>query len=182
MEMSITIDSRKYMKFDDLYDIHEFEENAIVVTMNIDDAYQGYTFRMELENRQAKIKDMVYLQEDGTFTIPVNLLTKGLLKFQGVFLKTVVITDEEGNEETSYNVVAKTNRIMTTVKESINADNYITETYSNVIQEMRGKLFADVVFDEENDDLAFYSIDGELLRTVGLSIGGLSHTVDEHLD
>lgn len=169
MERTITIDDKRYMHFGDLYKIYEFEENTVIFEINIDESFSEYTFRMELENRKAtNTKDMVYLSEDNTITIPVDMLVKGLLKFQGVFLK-----DD--------NIVAKTNRISLPVTESINADNYIAETYSNVIQEMRSLGFTDVDFNVENDEMNFYNIDGELVKSVGLSTGGLSHEVIDEM-
>lgn len=173
---SMTIDSKKYMRFDDIYDIHEFEENAVVFKVNIDNAWDSYVFRMELENRNAQdpTKDMVYLAEDGTITVPVHLLVRGVLKFQGVFLR-----QDEQEDETVLNVVAKTNRIWQTVHESINADNVIVDVYSNVIAQMRGSLVATIEYDEQNEGLSTYNIDGRLIQTIGLNLnlGGLSYEI-----
>lgn len=178
-DMSITIDAKKYMKFDDMYKIFEFEEDSVVFTINIDSAWDGYTFRMEIENKKAENqKDIVYLETGSKITIPVNMLVKGLLKLQGVFIKSS--TSEDG--ETTEYIVAKTNRIMTTVNESINADSYLAEAYSNIIQMMRDKYFADVAYNANEDNLDFFDIEGSLLKQVGLSIGGLTHEVTDDLD
>lgn len=177
--MSITVDSKRYMAFDDLYRIQEYEENAVVFVVDVDDKYSDYTFRMELENREANRKDMVYVDENNTFTVPVDMLKRGLLKFQGVFLTTRVITGENGRVETIEKVVAKTNRIMTTVLPSVNAEGFVVNEYPNIIEDFRNKLFADV--EQQDDDLVFYNTKGEVLKTIGLSLGGISHTVIEDL-